>query len=208
MLRIIPRLALAFAGLAVSCTALQAEEDETPNWFARAFTLSERGWSVNAEAHRPRDAYGRINRDIAVYTLNLERRWSFRYGTEFGANGGLFVADGTRNEPGYAAPRDSDSIGVNLGGSARQYLFAWHGIRPFAEGYINVLYTPGHPFPVGGSGVNGFLRVGGGIRIDLTDAYAIETGYHLSHISNGGGLEPSNPAYNGESLFLNLRARW
>lgn len=201
------------AGVAVLAMAAPVSAETTGtdttagSALARFFTLQETGWIANLDLHRPRDAWNSRNRDITVLSLSVLRSWEFRYGLELQAGGGLFIARGTRNEPGWSNPIASDAYGVSLGGTVRWYAWEFWHLRPFGEATVHVTYTPSHPFPAGGSAVNGYLRAGGGLRADLTSRTGLEAGYHLSHLSNGGGLVPGNPAYNGHGFFLNLRWR-
>lgn len=197
-------LRYCLAMLAAVCASLPAHAE---GFFADAFTVKETGWLANVEYHRPRDLWNATNRDITVMSFSGARSWEFQYGLEAQLDAGLFIAQGTRNEIDYSQPIKSDAYGVNFGGGLRWYVFDLYGLRPFADGYVNIIYTPSHPFPAGGSAVNGYLRAGGGLRLDLSDRYAVEAGYHLSHVSNGGGMVPGNPAYNGNGMFLNLRWR-
>lgn len=203
---------LASTPMSRLCAALLAAIALSPaasadSALARAFTVRETGWIANLDVHRPRDRWNDVNRDITLVSLQAQRSWEFAYGLEAQAGGGAFIAQGTRiNEDGFTKVA-SDAYGVAFGGGLRWYAFRLYGMRPFGEGIVNIAYTPSHPFPTGGSGVNGYLRAGGGLRLDLSETYAVEGGYHLSHVSNGGGLVPGNPAYNGAGWFLNLRWR-
>jgi hypothetical protein len=174
---------------------------------SRAFTVKETGWVANFDMHRPKDTWNQTNRDITLMSLEGLRSWEFQYGLEAMAGGGVFIATGTRTDLGWAAPIKSDAYGVALGGGLRWYVFNLAGVRPFGDGFVNFAYTPTHPFPAGGSAVNGYLRAGGGVRYDISKQYALEAGFHLAHVSNGGGLVPGNPAYNGQGWFLNMRWR-
>jgi hypothetical protein len=43
---------------------------------------------------------------------------------------------------------------------------------------------------------------------DVAPRFTIEAGYHLAHVSNGLGLVPQNPMWNGQGGFLSLRRRF
>jgi hypothetical protein len=194
-------LAAAFAAV------LLAPAAGADGFLSRTFTVQETGWLANLDIHRPKDRWNEINRDITLASIEAWRTWEFHYGLEAQAGGGFFLANGTRTAEGTAETIRSDAYGVAFGGGLRWYGFGLYGLRPFGEGLVNIAYTPSHPFPAGGSAVNGYLRAGGGLRFDLSQRYAVEAGFHLAHVSNGGGLVPGNPAYNGQGWFLNLRWR-
>jgi hypothetical protein len=191
----------AVAALLVTQTAC------ADGFLAHTFTVKETGWIANFDIHRPKDCWNDFNRDITLVSAEALRSWEFHYGLEAMAGGGVFIANGTRTAEGTADRIRSDAYGVSFGGGLRWYPFVLYGVRPFGEGLVHIAYTPGHPFPNGGSAVNGYLRAGGGLRYDLSDRDAIEAGFHLAHVSNGGGLVPGNPAYNGQGWFLNVRWR-
>jgi hypothetical protein len=60
-------------------------------------------------------------------------------------------------------------------------------------------------FPTGGTNYSFFLRAGAGASFRLTKAFWIEATYWWTHASNGQGLVPGNPAWQGEGLSLGLR---
>jgi opacity protein-like surface antigen len=79
-------------------------------------------------------------------------------------------------------------------------------MRIFIEGSVEILYTPGgSEFPAGGTGINAFLRAGGGVQYQITGRLALEAHYEYAHVSNGGGKVPQNPMWNGRGGGVSIR---
>lgn len=78
------------------------------------------------------------------------------------------------------------------------------GSLSFTHGY-GVAYFD-RAFPPGGSAWNGTLQFGVGGTLRVADGVALEGGVRHFHVSNGKGLVPQNPAFNGVGVHLGLRA--
>jgi len=168
----------------------------------------EHAWVFEAEGLTPRDDFGDAFRDIDAVTLSAMRSWRHSDGLELQLGGGFFLASGVRGEPfSSEPPADSDAAGVKAGGRLRYNFPAVGPVRPFADAYAGVVWTPGSPFPAGGTAVNGQATWGGGVEVALDDRWAIETGYRQQHLSNGGGLVDYNLAFNSHGPFVGLRRR-
>jgi hypothetical protein len=69
-----------------------------------------------------------------------------------------------------------------------------------------VLYA--HRFPPGGDVYNFAWRLGGALALRLTDAVSVSTGARWMHVSNGQGLGPQNPSYEGVGFPLGVTYRF
>jgi hypothetical protein len=151
------------------------------------------------------------HRDIDVTTADFSRGWTLLRAFELQRRIGLFHSHGTRTDAPYGVDPDSTASGISAGVAARLYpldLIGVDRVRPFIEGSAQFLYTPGtHAgFPSGGSGVNGFERAGAGIVIQLRRRLALEATYQwYAHVSNGSGLSPQNPMWNGHGGSIGVR---
>ena len=145
--------------------------------------------------------------DIKVEALDFGRAWSLWKVLELQGRLGAFHSQGMRldDDPSVGNP-NSRTSGVTFGGAARIYAFQRRPVRVFLEGAVEILYTPGgEQFPAGGTGVNAFLRAGGGLQFQFTQRLALEAHYEYAHISNGAGSVEQNPMWNGRGGGLTLR---
>jgi len=151
------------------------------------------------------------HREIEITTVDLSRAWRIWGGLEIQRRLGLFHASGKRTDAPDGVNPDSAATGVTAGAALRWYPFDFLHLRrarPFIEGSAQFLYTSGthDGFPSGGSGVNGFERAGAGVLIRLGPRLDLEVSYQWwSHVSNGTGLSPQNPMWNGHGGTVGLR---
>jgi hypothetical protein len=161
-----------------------------------------REWRFQADYLGPRQA----DRPIDVATATAAHVWRLPYGVQASLGLGVLQAEGERvdtNRP----PVASDATGLLLGGGLRFAPVRIGPVEPFVEGMVHFLYTAGHPFPAEGTSVNGLVRWGGGVTLRLSERMSLEAGYRAAHLSNGGGLVPYNPAWNGRGGFIGLSWR-
>lgn len=169
--------------------------------------LSDAGESVGASYYTPTQDH----REIDITALDFSRAWRIGRVLELQRRVGLFHAWGTRTDAPSDIDPDSTATGFTLGAAARLYPLEFMRLRrlhPFVEGSAQFLFTPGTPegFPAGGSGVNGFERAGAGLLLVLGPRLAIEASYQWwAHVSNGSGLTPQNPMWNGRGGTLAVR---
>jgi hypothetical protein len=143
---------------------------------------------------------------IEVETLDLGRAWRLGRLLEVQARLGAFHSQGERLDAPYLLSQDSTTSGATFGGAGRIYPLQLPQIRLFFEGSVEILYTPGgNQFPAGGTGINAFLRVGGGLQCPISQRLALEVHYEYAHISNGAGSVEQNPMWNGRGGGLTLR---
>lgn len=182
-------------------SAIAQEVREGPVQWAPSHGISHE-WRLQGDYLGAREA----NRPIDIVSVTAARVWRFPFGVQGSLGFGILNATGNRIEPGRQ-PINSDATGVLLGGGLRVAPVRIGPVEPFAEGTVHFLWTAGHPFPAEGSSVNGFVRWGGGANVRLSDRISVEVGYHAAHVSNGGGLVPYNPAWNGRGGFVGLNWR-
>lgn len=163
-------------------------------------------WIFEVESALPRGDFATEFRDIEAVSLTAMRSWRHSSGFEFQLGGGLYGASGERSEPlSSDPPEDSDAAGIKAGGRVRYNFPAIGPARPFVDGYAGVVWTPGSPFPAGGTAVNGQAAWGGGVEFEMSDSWSIEAGYRRQHLSNGGGLVEHNPAFDSQGAFIGVR---
>jgi opacity protein-like surface antigen len=162
-------------------------------------------WSYEIERFGPRGSYEEAARDIDVTTISAVRAWRLRYGLELRAGAGLMLTDGysTLDAPPYTH-QSADAYGVQTQIGLRYNLDLGDRARLFVDGAhgFSALNTD---FPEGGTNWNGLRRWGYGAAFDVTDTWTLEAAYRATHMSNGRGIGPDNPSYNGEGVFLAAR---
>lgn len=192
---------------AITINATGADAAPVDDMAPGFFSLDERALSMVVEHYWPRGSFEDRFRPINITLLSLRASWQFHSDLEINAGGGLLVARGEISEPDAPLPRDSDATGAFLGGGLRYYPLRLGAAAAFIEGSLSFTWTAGTQFPDGGTGTNGLVQWGAGIRYDLGPDWALEGGYRQAHISNGAGLVAHNPAWNGQGMFIGLRRR-
>ncbi len=196
-----------FSVLALCITTLPAlAYDKSPGastgLWARMFPLTETADWVSASYYVTSQAYY----DIEVQALDLGRAWRLGRVLELQGRLGAFHSRGERLDAPYLLSENSTTTGVTFGGAARVYAYERRRVGLFMEGAAEILYTPGsHQFPAGGTGINAFLRAGGGLQWRITGRLALEAHYEYAHVSNGAGSVEQNPMWNGHGGGLTLR---
>lgn len=182
--------------------AAEAQEDSLPF----IGPVAEESWVFETSHLSPRGDFQEAIRNLEAVSVTAMRSWRFASGVEAQLGGGLFHAQGTTSELfAPEPPRTSDADGLRAGGRIR-YNFPEIGpVQPFVDAYAGVLWTPGQPFPAGGTGVNGMYEWGGGIEAALSQKWSVAAGWRKNHISNGGGLVDHNPAWDSEGAFISVR---
>lgn len=77
-------------------------------------------------------------------------------------------------------------------------------VRPYASAHVGGLLFPGRPFLPGATWYEAILTFGAGAEAALGEGWAIGAHALVVHLSNGQGLGPHNPAYDGYGLALAL----
>jgi len=170
--------------------------------------VTRESWIFETSYLTPRGDFQDAIRDLEAISVTAMRSWEFASGIEAQLGGGLFSANGSTTELfSPDPPRESDATGLRAGGRVRYNFPEVGAVRPFVDAYAGVLWTPGQPFPAGGSGVNGVYEWGGGIETSLSDTWSVAAGWRNNHISNGGGLVAHNPAWDSEGAFVSVRRK-
>ncbi|UDF04987.1 hypothetical protein [Asticcacaulis sp. AND118] len=173
-------------------------------WLKEQFSVEENAWSFGADYYSP----SHENRPIDVVSLEATRSWQYRSGLELQLRGGLMHTDGIRTDyPPDGEGLDSTTTGVTGGLGFRYNAINIDRAHLFVDAMYQVYWSPSQPFPSGGSGINGYLRWGGGLGFDVTPSSTIEIANHFGHISNGG-KPPQNPTWEGHGISVNWRRRF
>lgn len=168
--------------------------------------VTEEAWVFETEHFTPRGDFQQAIRDLDAVSVSAMRAWRYASGLELQLGGGVFHASGTTSELfSPDPPMDSGADGIRAGGRIRYNFPELGPVQPFVDGYAGVLWTPGSPFPAGGTAVNGMATWGGGMEFAVDDRWAVEAGWRNQHISNGGGLVDYNPAWDSQGAFISLR---
>ena len=148
-------------------------------------------------------------RQIKIEALEMGRDFDLGARVELQARFGVVHTSGYRTDtPLEISPNsvvDATTTGVTTGIGARIRLLNLGPTHIFASGSAQLLWTNHHPFPPGGTGLNGFLRGGGGFSFNIAPDVAIIAFYEAGHLSNASGVSPQNPMWNGRGGGLALR---
>jgi hypothetical protein len=173
--------------------------------FAKLLNLPVSASALGAAYYTPTQDH----REIDVTALDFTRSWRVVNAFELQRRLTLFHASGKRSDVPFGVDPDSTATGVAFGFGGRLYplYLPASPAKVFVEASAQVLYTPTkEEFPPGGTGLNGFLRAGGGVLFQIRPRLAIEASYQwYSHVSNASGLSPQNPMWNGHGGTLTLR---
>jgi hypothetical protein len=82
--------------------------------------------------------------------------------------------------------------------SARVIPFPGWRLRPYFRGSTGMLLFLRHPFLPGGDVYEFILQLGAGLEVTVNDRLSLFAEVHATHLSNGQGLGPFNPAFTGE----------
>lgn len=106
----------------------------------------------------------------------------------------------------FGATRDGREVTGGGGGELGMVLSpfpAWPA-RPFLTWSIGLLLFPQRPFLPGGDAYEGILSFGGGVEVSLSSRVTLRAQAQYAHLSNGQGLGPHNPAFDGVGGALGL----
>ena len=207
---LIAGIGLLAAFASVSAVADQNGGGSGASWFKQFIALDEDARIINVDYFHPIQQ----DRDIRVESVDFARAWRSVNGLEFQWRVGLFHSNGSRQDVAFMEPPNSTMFGVSGGGVIRLYPieFWWQSPRGhfFLQYSEHILWTGRHnsQFPAGGTGLNGFARWGWGVSYDFTPRLTLEATYLHGHVSNGSGLTPQNPMWNGKGGGLAVRFRF
>lgn len=101
-----------------------------------------------------------------------------------------------------------DDVDTSARGGALTYVLRWHALRHGASsaylqfGWGGAMFV--EPFPRGGTRFNGTSMFGAGVQLGLGRGGALRVDVREVHVSNGKGLVPENPAFDGVQLALGV----
>ncbi|QDU65336.1 acyloxyacyl hydrolase [Engelhardtia mirabilis] len=95
------------------------------------------------------------------------------------------------------------SIGLGLSGLVRWHVLRGRGWSAFLEGGLGFVASE-EAVPSGGSRLNGTRQAGVGVAFDVGERWRLTVGVRQEHLSNGGGLGPNNPTWDGFGGYLGL----
>ncbi|MCE7991304.1 MAG: hypothetical protein HEP71_04960 [Roseivirga sp.] len=99
---------------------------------------------------------------------------------------------------------ESNTIGLGVTGFARYELLNFHHHNFYLETGYGMLFTAA-PFPYGGTHWNFTVRYGMGYNVRLNSGQYLLFGWRWMHISNGTGFVPTNPAYDGNGIYVGFK---
>jgi hypothetical protein len=102
---------------------------------------------------------------------------------------------------------DREPAAGGAGGELGAVLMPWPdgAVRPFASANVGLLLFPKRPFLPGGDVYEGIISFGLGAELELSPRWSLGARTFMVHLSNGQGLGPHNPAYDGYGGDLSLR---
>ena len=162
-----------------------------------------------AEHLTAQDEFGSSDLRLSAVYLRYEMRarsgWPHRIA--FGGELGLHGSGGTVQYLFDPSTYATDASGFSTSAFARVHAFGSPRFDLFVEGAGGFIKF-GEPFPPNGTVINGLLRYGAGARVALSRRVAAEAGYRHAHISNGMGLVPLNPSFDGNGAFAGVAIRF
>lgn len=98
----------------------------------------------------------------------------------------------------------ANTVGLGLAGSVRIELLNLHYHNFYIETQQGMVFTL-DSFPPGGTRWNFMVKYGLGYTIHLAEKKYLNFGWRWMHISNGTGFVPTNPAYDGNGIYLGFK---
>lgn len=99
---------------------------------------------------------------------------------------------------------ESNTAGLGITGFGRYELINFQHHNFYLEAGYGMLFTA-DPFPYGGTHWNFTVRYGLGYNVRLNSGQYLLFGWRWMHISNGTGFVPTNPAYDGNGIYLGFK---
>ncbi len=98
----------------------------------------------------------------------------------------------------------ANTVGLAIAGSLRIEVLNLSHHSFYLDTQQGMIFTL-HSFPPGGTHGNFMVKYGLGYTIHLSHKKYLSFGWRWMHISNGKGLVSSNPAYDGNGLFIGFK---
>lgn len=142
------------------------------------------------------------DKPISITQINTEVSYYLLHRLSVGGNLHFSIPRGSR----YInfIEHNANTFGAGFAGSLRWEAINFSHHNFYLETSYGVLYTL-EEFPPGGTNWNFSSRYGLGYNIHLSKNRYLFFGWRWMHISNGTGLVPGNPAYDGNGLYLGFK---
>ena len=98
----------------------------------------------------------------------------------------------------------ANTVGVSLAGSLRLELLNLNHHTFYVDTQQGMIFTV-DSFPPGGTVWNFMVKYGIGYTVHLSNKKYLSFGWRWMHISNGTGFVPTNPAYDGNGIYLGFK---
>lgn len=126
-------------------------------------------------------------------------------GTLSRATGQIIQLEGDINDGSLREQHhDSPAWGVGPSIEAKAALWTTPTVRWAMDLMASGMWYD-RPFPAGGLRYNGMFQIGPSLEFTLSHQQSLSLGAHWMHLSNGHGLTPKNPSYEGHGLVLRYR---
>jgi hypothetical protein len=201
------RLASVAVGCVLMVTTVWAQEVRPPE--PRSDRKLAGSVVVYTEYLQAQDEFHLSDLDLASVYVRYEMRprsgWQRRLA--FGGELGLHGSGGTVQYLFEPTRYASDTSGFSTSAFARLYALGSPRFDLFVEGAGGFIKFK-EPFPPNGTIINGLLRYGAGLRVGISRRVSADVGYRHAHISNGMGLVPLNPSFDGNGAFAGITMRF
>lgn len=98
----------------------------------------------------------------------------------------------------------ANTVGLGLAGSLRIELLNLSHHNFYIESQQGMVFTI-DSFPPGGTPWNFIVKYGLGYTVHLSNKRYLNFGWRWMHISNGTGFVPTNPAYDGNGIYIGFK---
>ncbi len=139
------------------------------------------------------------DRNITLAFLNTETSYYVLNRLSVGGDLFLMLPRGERIVDGQTF--EVNAFGGGFAGSLRWEFVQLINHTLFFENSIGMVFTT-KPFPPQGTAYNFIIKRGMGANVKLSNTTQMTFGYRWTHVSNGTGLVPTNPSYNGNGIYI------
>jgi hypothetical protein len=143
-----------------------------------------------------------VNKPISIAQFGTQIDYYLLDRIAIGSIAQIVLPRGERIIDGKGYP--ANTIGVGLGASLRIEVLNFSHHLFYVEIHRGMVFTADR-FPPGGTQWNFMVKNGLGYTIHLSDKKYLLFGWRWMHISNGTGLVPTNPAYDGNGLYIGFK---
>jgi hypothetical protein len=163
--------------------------------------------AVDLQYYAPAPGFNSHYRDINLLVAQAALAAHFRHGWEFQFDALALRASGTAilsSSPPIPPPVPSNALALGFGPLARWNFLQFSRFRLFIDGEGDFILAD-RPFPPHGTIYDFFLRAGGGVSVQVSDSYWVETAFRVAHVSNAQGFVSDNPTWDGVGLSIGVR---